>query len=277
MTPKDCAQIASSIFDHVAGRTTGGEKAAIEAHLEDCAACRKLVAEERVVAGLLGSRLPRHSAPEALKLRLAAAGNEATSRSVEAVRGGAVPRRSATSIALMAAAVFVAAAALLVFFVVEQRRRDADDRVARVLVTEAVNDHLRVLYAERPVEIESGGIHQVKPWFAGRLDFAPVVAFDGDDKFVLKGGSVGYFVDRKAAVFHYKLRLHSVSLFVFPAEGLPWAEGTVPVGPRRAAVSSVRGFHILLLRNGDLGYAIVSDAGTPELVELMGKVVGSAH
>ena len=48
------------------------------------------------------------------------------------------------------------------------------------LVTEAVNDHLRVLYAEHPVEIESGGIHQVKPWFSGRLDFAPALNFSGD-------------------------------------------------------------------------------------------------
>ena len=33
----------------------------------------------------------------------------------------------------------------------------------------------RVLGSQRPLEIESGGIHQVKPWFAGRLDFAPAV------------------------------------------------------------------------------------------------------
>jgi hypothetical protein len=33
------------------------------------------------------------------------------------------------------------------------------------LVTEVVNDHLRVLSSPHPLDIESGGIHQVKPWF----------------------------------------------------------------------------------------------------------------
>ena len=36
--------------------------------------------------------------------------------------------------------------------------------IAVSVVAEAINDHLRVLYSEHPVEIESGGIHQVKPW-----------------------------------------------------------------------------------------------------------------
>jgi anti-sigma factor RsiW len=69
-----------------------------------------------------------------------------------------------------------------------------------------------MLYAEQPIEIESGGIHQVKPWFAGRLDFAPRLAFEGDADFSLAGGSVAYFIDRKAAVFILKHRLHVITL-----------------------------------------------------------------
>jgi anti-sigma factor RsiW len=68
------------------------------------------------------------------------------------------------------------------------------------LVSEAVNDHLRVLSSQHPLDVESGGIHQVKPWFERRLDFAPVLAFEGDAEFPLRGGAVGYFRDRKAAV-----------------------------------------------------------------------------
>jgi anti-sigma factor RsiW len=276
MTAKDCDQVTPLIFDHCAGRVKGDEKAMVEAHLGDCAACRRLATEERVVAGLLRNRLPRHAAPEDLKARLAAMADPVASRSVIAAVPESAPQRSrGVVVRVSAAAAIVAAAAVLVFFAIAPRMQAAD--VSRVVVAEAVNDHLRVLYAQHPIEIESGGIHQVKPWFAGRLDFAPVVAFDGDAKFELRGGSIGYFVDRKAAVFVYKLRLHTVSLMVFPAEGLPWSVGTVPVGARRAAVSSLRGFHVLLLRNGDLGYAIVSDANTQELAELMEKVVGSAH
>lgn len=74
-------------------------------------------------------------------------------------------------------------------------------------------------------------MHQVKPWFEGRLDFAPVVSFLGDQEFPLQGGAVGYFLDRKAAVFIFHRRLDAISLFVFRAGDLPWpARGGEPLG-----------------------------------------------
>src|SRR5947209_13571922 len=52
-------------------------------------------------------------------------------------------------------------------------------------------DHLRVLSSQHPLDVESGGIHQVRPWFAGRLDFAPEVPFVGDEDFPLRRGCGG--------------------------------------------------------------------------------------
>jgi anti-sigma factor RsiW len=146
-----------------------------------------------------------------------------------------------------------------------------------IMVAEAVNDYLRVLYSAHPIEVEPG-IHQVKPWFEGRLDFAPVVAFAGDDDFPLQGGSVGWFVDRKAATLLYKRRLHLVTLFVFPAHGLPWpatATGTEPVGDVRGTVQRLRGFNVILWQKTDLGYALVSDVDPTDLRVLAGKIAGS--
>ncbi|HTQ05339.1 MAG TPA: hypothetical protein VMI54_15860, partial [Polyangiaceae bacterium] len=141
------------------------------------------------------------------------------------------------------------------------------------LVTEAVNDHLRVLYAERPLEVESSDRHQVKPWFEGKLDFAPVLSFSGDDEFVLTGGAVAYLLDRKAAAFVFKRKLHVMTLFVFRADGLPWPRGTPQnLGKTKASYASSRGFGTLLFRQGDLGYALVSDADTATLLRLGTKI-----
>jgi anti-sigma factor RsiW len=143
------------------------------------------------------------------------------------------------------------------------------------MLAEAVNDHLRVLYSDHPIEVESGGIHQVKPWFTGRLDFAPVLAFSGDDDFPLQGGAVGYFVDRKAATFVFKRRLHVISLFVFRAEGLPWpALATHSLGGVRGTLETSRGFHVLMWEKGDLGYALVSDVDAADLQTLAAKIAG---
>jgi anti-sigma factor RsiW len=141
------------------------------------------------------------------------------------------------------------------------------------LVDEAVNDHLRVLYSDHPIEVQSGGIHRVKPWFQGRLDFAPIVEFGGDDDFPLEGGSVGYFIDRKAATFVFKRRLHEITLFVFRAQGLHWpVSGLRPIGAAQGTVDSRRGFHVALWRQGDLGYALVSDVNEADLLALGAKI-----
>ncbi len=145
------------------------------------------------------------------------------------------------------------------------------------MVAEAVNDHLRLLASQHPLEVESGGIHQVKPWFTGRLDFAPVVSFVGDQEFQLQGGAVGYFLDRKAAVFVYKRRLHTISLLVFRGEGLPWPSRRLePIGGIQVYPTVVRGFNVVLWRAGELGYALVSDVDSRELLALAGKISGGS-
>jgi len=143
------------------------------------------------------------------------------------------------------------------------------------MVAEAVNDHLRILESQHPLEIESGNFHQVKPWFEGRLDFAPVVPFLGDEEFPLRGGAIGYYLDRKAAVFEYGSRLHAVSLFVFRAEGLPCpARGLESLGKVRAYSGASRGYNTILWREGEFGYAIVSDVDSSVLRKLAVKLSG---
>ena len=132
-------------------------------------------------------------------------------------------------------------------------------------VDEAVNDHLRQLSRDRPVELPSGDRHQVEAWFAGRVDFVPAI-FPGDGDYPLTGGSVGYFLDRKAAVVAYTRHLHPASLLVFPAAGLEW-----PGGP---AATASRGFRVVRWRDGDLAYALVSDWSAPELQALGARIRG---
>jgi anti-sigma factor RsiW len=169
-------------------------------------------------------------------------------------------------------AVAVAAVLFLALPLYRTASPPADPRAA--LVTEAVNDHLRLLASQQPLEVQSGGIHQVKPWFAGRLDFAPVIAFEGDAEFRLEGGAVGYFLDRRAAVVVYRYRLHAVTLPVFRPDGIAWPEHDLtPMGEIRVAQVSSRGFNVVLWRAGGLGYALVSDAEPGILARLAPRIV----
>jgi anti-sigma factor RsiW len=212
-------------------------------------------------------RLPALTAPPALRRRLEAL------VSGPLAAAGEVSRRLEPRRGSLWAASFVSAcaAAALVLAVTRLTAPGPSGGAPSELVAEAVNDHLRVISSTRPVEIESGGIHQVKPWFTGRLEFAPRVAFSGDDDFPLVGGSVGYFRDRKAAVFVFKRRLHTISLLVFPPDGLSWPTGT-RVGRLALFETSARGFSVVMWRDGGLGYALVSDVNLHDLETLAGKL-----
>ena len=252
----DCHEARTYLLNRRRGDLPSDKTVEVDAHLADCAACRHDDAADAQLSALLKERLPRPRAPASLKRAL-------EERWIEpAPRKSGVPiwARVGRTTAAMAAG-----AALVVAVLFGLRGRASDD----ALVAEAVNDHLRVLYSDHPIEVESGGIHRVKPWFEGRLDFAPVVEFGGNDDFPLEGGSVGYFIDRKAATFIFKHRLHEITLFVFRAEGLRWpVVGLRPIGAARGTVESLRGFHVALWRQGDLGYALVSDVNETDLLAL---------
>jgi anti-sigma factor RsiW len=221
----------------------------VTAHLGTCAACRAISAEERDLDLLLEEKLPQHPASLALKRRLAA---RLPPVDVPIKRESTRSRRWA-----VLALPLAACAALVLVLRPHTDARDA-------LVDEAVSDHLRVVYRDQPVDVESGGPHRVKPWFTGRLDFAIPHVYGGDDEFTLVGGAVALFHDRKAAMLVYKRQLHTISLFVFPSEGL--------VLPSDHRVRQERGFSTVLWRDGDLGYALTSDLNGADLQTLAQRI-----
>jgi anti-sigma factor RsiW len=262
----NCQEVRLHLPEYQGGQLGLDLDGQIRAHLEGCAACAHEEAAEQALTELLERRLPQHPASLALKRRLTA---QWPSRPI--TKG---PWWSRLGRAWVPA--FTVAAMLLVAIPLYYERAilSQTDRTAGML-QEAVNNHLRIVSGQQPLGIQSGGIHEVKPWFAGRLDFAPVVAFDGDQEFRLQGGAIEYFLDRKAGVFVYHRRLHTISLFVFRAEGLPWpSRGLEPTGKAKAYRTTMRGFNVVLWRTGELGYALVSDVDSAELLHLASKLSG---
>ena len=259
-----CDEVRLQLLDYQAGRLRPEAQDAVRVHLDGCADCTRADTVEQELTRLLEQRLPQHPASLALKRRLAVrwAQPPAPRSQWSRWRGSLVPAAAAAAVVLVAAP--------LVYY---ERAASRATREQTAMVAEAVNDHLRLLASPRPLDVESGGLHQVKPWFAGRLDFAPVVTFEGDDEFPLKGGNLGYFRDRKAAVFVYARRLHPISLLVFRADGLPWPSHELArVNGVDASVASERGFNVIVWRRGELGYALVSDVDARELATLAARL-----
>jgi len=157
------------------------------------------------------------------------------------------PRKPWRSVAA-AFALGAAAAAAVVLFVVPRAAPGAG------VIDEAVGDHLRIVSAQHPLDVETSDLHNVKPWFTGRLDFVPPVSFIGDDEFRLRGGELAWFLGHKAAAFVYQRRLHMISLFVF-----------ADAATRSREETTARGFHIITWEAGGFGMALVSDVAWDDL------------
>ncbi|HET9594298.1 MAG TPA: zf-HC2 domain-containing protein [Anaeromyxobacteraceae bacterium] len=260
----NCEQARDHLLDHARRRLDPATQAELGAHLEVCETCRGEERSELALDALLQDKLPRYTAPLALKRRLGL-----RLGTPEASRPSSRRWARVLAPALAACVAFVAGGAVV--------QRLATERSAlEGLTSEVVNDHLRVLASQHPLDVESGGQHQVKPWFEGKLDFAPAVPALEGGELRLRGGSVGYVFDRKAAVLVYALRLHVVTLLAFRADGLPWPErGTTAVGPARGRAASSRGFNVVLWRDGELGYVLVSDVNASELSEVAGRLAAA--
>ena len=248
-----CAEIVIRLLDYQRGLLAAKEHEVVRRRLDECPDCAREDAAEQGLGEALERRLPQYPAPVGLKRRLA--------------RQWAIPAppRPARPRALGPAVVAAGLAAALVLLVVLVRPGGPPTLVdgVSVVALEAVNNHLRILEPARRLDVPSDEMHQVRPWFAGRVDFAPVVRFGGDADFPLKGGAIERFLDRRAAVFVYGRRLHTISLLVFRADDGPGSSGW---GLRPEPVSlTVRGFNVLQWRERDLGYVLVSDLNADEL------------
>ena len=256
-----CHAARARLLDDQRGRLDADARRELAAHLETCAECAHEREAERLLTEALEHRLPARPASAALRERIAAITVPAPR---SRWRGALVPALA------IAVALVVTVPALLY-------RQAASTRAAATaaMIDEAVGDHLRVVQAQRPLEVESGGIHQVRPWFEGRLDFAPVVPFAGDATVPLRGGALAYFRDRRAAAFVYGLRQHTITLLVFRSEGLSWpSTGLTRVGGVDVYRTQARGFTVILWRANGLGYALVSDVDAGELTEIAARFAG---
>ena len=80
------------------------------------------------------------------------------------------------------------------------------------VAAEIVSAHIRALMAPQPIDVASSDHHTVKPWFNGKLAFAPTVVDLGAQDFPLVGGRIDVVKGAPVASLVYSHGKHLISL-----------------------------------------------------------------
>jgi anti-sigma factor RsiW len=226
----------------------------MQQHIDECHGCRAVLEQQASLRQALHDpALYAHPTPEfAERIRnqiRRAAQNDTESRFVSLM----TPFRMGWYGWMRAAA--VVGIALFIALPWAYRLRGSSERAIEEAV---IAGHIRSLQAEHLVDIPSSNQHSVKPWFQGRLDFAPAVPDLGDAGWTLVGGRLDYIAGRTVAAVVYRRRLHDINVFIWPKSGA--ADETA--NPRY-----IQGYELLHWTRANMAYWVVSDLNRKELDE----------
>jgi anti-sigma factor RsiW len=253
----------------------------LERHLEGCAACAGQLAAQRALRGAIAAAASdlrfRPSAGQSRRLRAAwrrdaaaAAAPAASAPGRPGTAGRFWPRRHWSQGRGWQRQWGLQAAALLAVALASWALGRSWPAAAPPVSEEVVASHVRSLLAGHLQDVASSDRHVVKPWFSGKLDYAPAVVDLATAGFPLRGGRLDYVAHRPVAALVYQAGNHLINLFTWPAPpasntGMPFA-----ASPR---ASTMRGFNLLSWSQGGMTYYAVSDVAASRLRQF-GAVLG---
>ena len=226
----DCPTCEAMVDAYVDGELTATDCAAFERALEACPECRQRLATARTLSGLLRG-LPAEPAPDLLRARV--------ERELRTIAGR--PRERTRWMAVAASLVMALGVGWIGATLVSQSGRETDALMA---------GYLRIAMSDHPVEVASSDRHTVKPWFAGRIDYAPPVQDLTTAGFPLVGGRLDIVDGRKVAVMVYRRNRHWIALTAWPATS---------AGDAAASVTQRDGFALADWRHGGFELRAVGD------------------
>lgn len=208
----------------------------LEKHIQGCHSCQTKVTGRKALSAALQNGLPFYQ----------------PSKRIESAWQKALMRERKTSarflpVAAIAAAILLSLALLTYRISVSGKEQ---------LATEFTAMHTRAMISGHTTDVLSSDRHNVKPWFAGKIDFAPDVPDLRNESIGLVGGRIDYSSEGNTAVLIYEKRKHTISVFVLPGE---------ESAPLRTFIR--RGYSACVWTSGGMTKWAVSDLNEAELTE----------
>jgi anti-sigma factor RsiW len=236
------------------GELDAAEAAALAAHRAECPICRAAAADIARAREAMREDLYQ-PIPEDVRARVIARLDGALPKRVERPRAGPWAATGAERLRSWwgAGAGFglgAACAAALAFLVLVPAEPGLTEQI--------VAGHVRALQPGHLEDVESSDRHTVKPWFDGRIDFAPPVKDLVAQRFPLIGGRLDYLAGRPVAALVYQRDKHIIDLFVWP---------TGEAGASAPATAEQHGYNVVHWTQNGMNFWAVSDVEASQLRE----------
>jgi anti-sigma factor RsiW len=263
----NCKEVIDLVDAYLDGELDPLTNQNIEGHLRECSRCDHAFKEHQAFVSAIGAVAPYHNSPAGLREGIQSSLREQIPQSRRAAARGQqtqVPKERRDSPAVLfetpwnwlglAAAVILAV--VIVWNLAPVLRRPGAEQL---LATQLVASHVRSLMVDHLTDVASSDQHTVKPWFDGKLDFAPTVENPASDGFPLVGGRLDFLDNRPVAALVYQRRKHFINVFIWPVE---------TSDARDTKAITHQGYQLLHWVNYDLHYWAVSDVSGSELMAL---------
>lgn len=217
-----------------------------EDHLKSCPDCSRDFADQQALRKSLNAANLYQRAPENLRTKI----RGQLPREVQA-RPVSTGRRTAIEWLAVAAAIVVAIllGAKVIPSVGSRQQTD-------LLAEQIVADHIRSLQPGHLFDVQSTDQHTVKPWFDGKLDFAPPVTDLANKGFPLVGGRLDYLDHRDVAALVYQRQKHFINVFIWPNESK---------ATELWELHTIRGYNLLFWQENGMNFCAASDLNAAEL------------
>jgi anti-sigma factor RsiW len=229
----------------------------VEQHMRDCQVCASLYRNQIALHSAFKDGSLYYSAPGRLENRIRSSLRREAK--TEAGRRWFDWRWVQVGVGLA----FVLLMAFVIWRAVPGLRPSGDELLAQ----EIVSNHVRSLQLENHrADVISSDQHTVKPWFDGKLDFAPPVMDFSSQGYPLIGGRLEYLNNRAVAALIYQRQKHYINLYIWPV-GQSNAIGEV--------AAKRQGYNLLHWTNSGMNYWAISDLNAVELHEFAQLVQGT--
>jgi anti-sigma factor RsiW len=216
----------------------------IEQHLSACDECRRSEEQIRALREAMTEHTPGYRAPARLRRNIRAA-----------LRREAKETHFSPWLVFATGAAFAAVLLGLILFQTVRGSRE------NAIVDQVVANHVRSLLATHLVDVASSDQHTVKPWFDGKIDFAPDVHDFAISGFPLVGGRLDYLDGKTVVALVYQRNKHPINVFIMPA---------IKTSETSPNSLSYRGYNVLSWTHREMNYWAVSDLNDTELRQFSG-------